>query len=91
MEIRWSPEAADDLERIIRYIQRDNLSAAVDIADTIYDGVQVLDTFPARGRAGRINGTRELVFPSLPYIIVYRLRGEIVQIVRVYHAAQDWP
>lgn len=46
---------------------------------------------PQRGREGRIKGTRELGFPGLPYIVVYRIRGQIVDIVRIYYAAQDWP
>ena len=50
-----------------------------------------LRTLPNRGRSGRIEGTRELVFPFLLYIAVYRLRGEAVEVVRIYHAAQDWP
>ena len=48
-------------------------------------------TFPNRGRSGRIEGTRELVFPSLPYIAVYRVHNGAVEVVRIYHAAQDWP
>jgi toxin ParE1/3/4 len=91
MEVRWSPEAADDLERIVRYIQRDNLEVARKVASMIVDAVGALSTFPERGRAGRIGGTRELVVTSLPWIAVYRVRDEAVEIVRIYHGAQDWP
>ncbi len=91
MEIRWSPEAADDLERIVRYIQRDNAAAAVEVAPAVYQGVNGLQAMPGRGRAGRIENTRELVIPSLPYIVIYRLENDLVQIARIYHAAQDWP
>ena len=42
-------------------------------------------------RRGRIVGTRELVFPGLPYIVAYRIKDQIVDIVRIYHGAQDWP
>jgi toxin ParE1/3/4 len=44
---------------------------------------------PNRGRVGRIAGTRELV--SAPLIIMYRIESEIVEILRIYHSAQDWP
>ena len=91
MKIRWSPEAAEDLERVVRRIQKDNLTAAKKVAATIYDGIAALKGFPQRGRSGRIAGTRELLFPSLPYIAVYRENGDLVEIVRIYHAAQDWP
>ncbi|HEY4978324.1 MAG TPA: type II toxin-antitoxin system RelE/ParE family toxin [Candidatus Acidoferrum sp.] len=67
MEVRWSPEAADDLERILRYIQRDNAEAAAEVAHAIYEGVNGLQTMPGRGRAGRIENTRELVIPPPLY------------------------
>ena len=58
---------------------------------TLYRGIADLKNFPNRGRSGRIDGTRELIFPSLPYIAVYRFHKGAVEVVRVYHAAQDWP
>jgi len=48
-----------------------------------------LEALPNRGRLGRIAGTRELV--QAPYVIIYRVIEEAVEILRVYHAAQDWP
>lgn len=91
MEVRWSLEAADDLEQIVRYIQRDNPEVARKVARIIVDAVGALSTFPERGRAGRISGTRELVVSTLPWIAVYRIRKEGVEVVRIYHGAQNWP
>jgi plasmid stabilization system protein ParE len=68
MQVRWSPEAAEDLERIGRLIQRDKPMAAKNTVLTLYRGIADLGTFPNRGRSGRIEGTRELIFPSLPFI-----------------------
>ena len=48
-----------------------------------------LDMLPYRGRIGRIAGTRELVL--VPFIIVYRVEADAAEILRIYHAAQDWP
>jgi len=31
------------------------------------------------------------VFAPLPYIAVYRIKDDVIEIVRIYHAAQDWP
>jgi toxin ParE1/3/4 len=36
-------------------------------------------------------GRRELVLPPLPYIVVYRVTADVVEILRVFHGAQDWP
>jgi plasmid stabilization system protein ParE len=38
-----------------------------------------------------MQGRRELIFPSLPYIVVYQVKEHAVEISRIYHAAQDWP
>ena len=91
MEIRWSRLAASDLDRIFDYISKSNRIAAGDVIQTLYDGCASLAEFPNRGRISRMAGRRELVFPSLPYIAVYRVRAQAVEIIRIYHAAQDWP
>jgi toxin ParE1/3/4 len=91
MEVRWSPEAADDLERIVRHVQRDSPEVARKLAAIMIDAVGGLSVFPKRGRIGRIESTRELVFSGLPWIAVYRVRDEAAEVVRIYHGAQNWP
>jgi len=91
-QIRWSVPAADDLERICEGIERDNPDAAQRVAQIIYSGCERLKDFPYLGRASsRMVGRRELVFPPLPYIVVYRVTDSAVEISRVFHGAQDWP
>ena len=93
MQVRWSPEAAEDLERIVEYIYRENPSAGQRVAQTIYERAGALKTLPYRGRPGRIDGTRELPLPSLPFIVIYRVlnRADAVEIVNIIHGAQRWP
>lgn len=62
MQVRWSPQAFEDLERIFKRIQKDNPTAAREVIKTIYDGCTALKSFPNRGRIGRIKGRRELLF-----------------------------
>jgi toxin ParE1/3/4 len=90
MRLRWTTPATDDLYTIVEHIQQDNPLAASEVAQAIYDGCDGLRRFPYRGRRGTIDGTRELVFPGLPYIVV-RVRAQVVEIARIYHGAQDWP
>jgi toxin ParE1/3/4 len=89
MQVRWSTIAADDLERIVRRIEKDNPTAARETVKAIYDGCAALRDFPYRGRAGRMNGRRELIFA--PYIAVYQVKENVVEISRIFHGAQDWP
>jgi addiction module RelE/StbE family toxin len=92
MEIRWSIPAVEDLEHICAWIERDNPEAARRVAATIYNGITQLKYLPGMGRASsRISGWRELVFPPLPYIAVYRVRQNVIEIARIYHGAQNWP
>ena len=46
---------------------------------------------PYRGRLGREGGTRELVIANLPYIVAYRITGDAVEVLHIYHGAQDRP
>jgi toxin ParE1/3/4 len=91
MQIRWSPEAAGDLERIYRRIQQDNPAAARHVIQTLYEECKALKSFPSRGRLGREPGSRELIFSPLPYIAVYRVSGDVIEISRIWHGSQDWP
>jgi toxin ParE1/3/4 len=91
MRLRWTTPAADDLYNIVRHIQQDNPVAAADVALTLYDGCDSLRKFPYLGRKGRIAGQRELVFSGLPYIVVYRIKDQVVELLRIYHGAQDRP
>jgi len=46
---------------------------------------------PRRGRQGRLENTRELVVPSLPYLVVYQVLSERLLILNIVHGAQRWP
>ncbi|HKW97768.1 MAG TPA: type II toxin-antitoxin system RelE/ParE family toxin [Bryobacteraceae bacterium] len=55
----------------------------------LYEAIRSLRQWPDRGRVGRQDGTRELVFPPRPYIAVYRVKEQNIEVLRIYHAAQD--
>lgn len=61
------------------------------MARTIYNSVAELRQFPRRGRIGLAPDTRELVFPPWPYIVVYEIIEDTVNVLRVRHASQNWP
>jgi toxin ParE1/3/4 len=93
MQIRWSPAAAEDLGQIFDYILADSRASAQRVAEAIYERAEALGTDPYLGRRGRVEGTRELALPPLPFIVVYRVleRHGVVEIVNVIHGAQRWP
>jgi toxin ParE1/3/4 len=61
------------------------------MVERIRTAVARLGASPALGRPGRVAGTRELVIPRTPYIVPYRAKGDVVQIVTILHSAQRWP
>lgn len=90
MQIRWSTNAVHELEQIGEYIRRDSAVKALQICRRIYRGIARLEKFPYRGRIGTTEGTRELVFAPLPYIAVYQIKSDVVEVLHIYHAARDW-
>jgi toxin ParE1/3/4 len=91
MQLRWSEEAAEDLERITLYLFEETPQHAPDLVRAIYNAPSALLTLPYRGRPGKKEGTRELVLSPLPYLVVYRISGDAIHIVRILHGAQKWP
>ena|SRR5437667_6695292 len=73
MQVRWTSAAADDLENIANYLFEKTPQNAARLIREIYGAPTALRNFPNRGRAGKKEGTRELVLPSMPYIIVYHV------------------
>ena len=91
MEILLSPEAEQDLIEIFNFILEDNPAAAQSILDKIKQGVHNLQENPHIGRAGRVPKTRELIISGTPFIIPYQVKGDTLDILRIYHAARRWP
>jgi toxin ParE1/3/4 len=91
MQVKWTAPAAKALESIQDYIAKDNPRAAFEVAQKIRYVTEQLSDHPKLGRAGRVQGTYELVIPGIPYIVPYRVKGKEVQILSVYHASRKWP
>lgn len=91
MKLRWSKRAVLRLASIRDYISNDNPAVAARVASVIVGAALRLEQFPLSGRAGRIEGTRELVVPGLPYILPYRIVDDVIQIASVIHTSRKWP
>jgi plasmid stabilization system protein ParE len=89
MRIRWTPAAAEDLRYINDYLQKHHPHYREATIRKLYLAIQSLKQLPYLGRVGREGGTRELLFPPLPYIATYRVKDEAVEVLRIYHGAQD--
>lgn len=92
MRISWTKGASEDLESLHDYISLDNPQAAAKMVRRI---VHVIDEHladtPWMGRVGRVPNTREFAISGTPYIIIYRVKNEELEIIRVLHGARQWP
>lgn len=89
-ELEWSQLARADLLAIVDYISDDNPDAAQRLKDDIEAKAAKLPEHPRLYRPGRIESTREMVVRA-NYIVVYTEDPFTVLILRVLHAAQQWP
>ena len=88
-KLRWTPQAADDLEAIAEYIASDSSHYAQLFVLKAVSLVEKLELFPQMGRIVPEKGDptiREILFGN--YRIVYRIRGEIVELLTIYHSAR---
>ncbi len=91
MRVRWTTPALRDLENIQDSIAEHDPRAAFDLSERLWVQVNVqLAQYPESGRAGRVNGTRELVISGAPYIVAYRIT-DIVAVLAIQHTAMRWP
>ena len=91
MTIVWTSRALADVAAVIAQIVVDDPSAATRLNDRLRELVETtLVTQPQMGRPGRVSGTRELVVHPR-YILAYRVRGEVLELLAFRHSARTWP
>jgi addiction module RelE/StbE family toxin len=91
MRIRWTPAAAADLQNIGDYLKEHHPHYRQPTMRKLYESIRALKQWPNRGRPGREEGTREILFQPLPYVAVYRVTEPTIEVLRIYHGAQDRP
>ncbi len=90
MKIHWTRLARDDRRSIYDHVEADNPEAALALDDLFTEHAARLIDYPMIGRPGRVQGTRELVVHR-NYVLVYDLAGTAIRVIRILHAARQWP
>jgi plasmid stabilization system protein ParE len=91
MRICWSPAAANDLEGCYEFLIEKHPGLAVERTQKLYRAAISLNRFPFRGRTGATPETRELAMSPLPYIFLYSVTPEVVNILRILHTSRQRP
>ena len=90
MRLEWAPLARENLLAIVAYVAQDNPDAAEKLTNEIAAKADQLPKHPKLYKPGRVKGAREIIVrPN--YVMVYAIKGETITILRVLHAAQQWP
>ena len=87
--LQWTPDAIQDREAIYDYIEAEKPGAALALDELCEEKASRLVDHPGLGRPGRVAGTRELV--AHQHYILVDVNGELVRMLRVLHAARQWP
>lgn len=88
----WTLQAIEDVEAVRAYIARDSPHYAALLAERLVESVERLQEFPRSGRVVPEVGQeayREVILGT--YRIVYRLIGDVAEILTVVHAARLLP
>ncbi len=85
LKLRWTRPALADLIEAQNFIARDNPAAAQAVAQRVWEAAERLCDNPQIGRQGHVQGTREWSVTHTPYLLVYRVKNDAVEILRVWH------
>ena len=89
MTIVVSPQACEDLRKAYDYIRKDNPNAAARVLAHIVEVIGMLVSEAGTGRDVLLrDGRRVKTWPVPPYRIYYRVKGQELQVIRVYHQAR---
>ncbi len=91
MTILWTQPARDSFCQHIEYLLKRSPAGARKVKTVVLEAIAHLEQTPFMGRPGRWQNTRELVIDKHPYIVAYRIRVEIIEILYIHHTRQDWP
>jgi toxin ParE1/3/4 len=89
VQVRFTPSARAQLPSALEYIRGDKPGAARSLRERVETALRRLQVFPESGR--RIPEFPELPFREVvirPYRFFYRVEGQVVWIVAVWHGAQ---
>jgi toxin ParE1/3/4 len=89
VKLRWLSNASLDLDEVFEYIADDDPDAAAGQLLLILESVEHLLDNPSMGRPGRVPHTRELIVSN--YVVAYRVKDQVIQILRVLHQSRKWP
>jgi addiction module RelE/StbE family toxin len=81
MNLRFTPQATEDLSEIADYIRAENPAAANRVRTAILESLQVLTSFPRMGRRQNVEEVRKLVTRRFGYLVYYQVDEATSEVV----------
>lgn len=91
MKLKVLPRAVRDLADIHAYISSESDNAAKTITLRLKKSMELIASRPDLGHPSPDSNIREWSVPGLPYLIPYRVRGDMVEVLRVFHTSRKRP
>jgi toxin ParE1/3/4 len=88
MRIAWDDAAKQDFHAAIDFLEEQRPAGARRIGDRISGAVGLLERFPDLAPRSCHRGLRQLVVARTPYLVIYRVRDDLVEIRAIVHAEQ---
>lgn len=88
-QVRWTPQASDDLDAVVEFIAADSPHFAALFVMDVFGSVERLVDFPKLGRVVPEMGdpvVREIILGN--YRLIYRLRSDVAEVLTVYQGAR---
>lgn len=88
----WSPSARTDLKAIVSYVAEQDREAALRLGQLIIESSRQIESFEFSARVVPeygVDDLRERIVRN--YRVIFRVRENQIQIVRVWHAARGCP
>lgn len=85
LNIFWTNRALANLETELDYYGQINPHLAQELTLIIQKSINNIAHMPAIGRAGKKIGTREFIIDRYPYVLAYRVRNDIVEVLAIIH------
>jgi plasmid stabilization system protein ParE len=88
MKIVWGERARLEFESAVAHLQTQSPSAAKRVGEQILAAIGMLERFPELAPTSKHRGLRQLVASRTPYLVIYRIHADRVEIRAVIHAKQ---
>ncbi len=89
MKLRWTRLALADFQQAHDHIAEENPEAARQSAQRIVEATEVLLQYPRIGRVGEDEDSREWHVDKTPYLLIYSIKGDVIELWRVWHEFRD--